>query len=425
MDKILLKKINETVYKEKLENGLEIIIFKTKNFKKKSAFFQTRYGSINNEFIPFGKTTFKKYPLGIAHFLEHKLFESDSNDDIFKSFQKDGAYVNAATSYDKTYYYFVCTKNFDKNLIRLIDMVESPYFTDENVEKEKGIIGQEIDMYQNKIGSVIYEKLYYNAFINHPIKYDIAGSKNDIKKITKEDLYECYNTFYNPSNMFLVIVGDIDVDKTIKLIKENQDKKIYKKEGKIKIKKDEEPKIVSKEKEIIKRNVTSTKIGYAYKIILDELPAKESYKRRFFLNTFIKCKFGELTGFTEDLIQEKIVKSYFDYYVDVIENFLILSFTADVLDEEKLDKKIEDKLLNLEDMKENFELYKKSSVSNYYKIFETPSDISAHLRTMYNNYKTIIDDCPVIIENAKYEEFISFIKSLDFKNKTKVIVNKK
>ena len=227
MNKINISKLDELIYEETLDNGLKIFICKTPNFNKKLAFFQTRYGSLDNEFIPINGKKVKKYPLGIAHFLEHKLFESENNIDYFKLFQENGAYLNAATSYDKTYYFFSCSDNFYDNLTNLINMVQTPYFTDENVEKEKGIIGQEIDMYSNDPNQVLYDKLYYNAFVNDPMKYDIAGTKKDIKEITKEDLYECYNTFYHPSNMFLTIVGDVDVKKTIKLIKEIEDNKKY------------------------------------------------------------------------------------------------------------------------------------------------------------------------------------------------------
>lgn len=138
MNSIKISKINANVYYDTLDNGLEVIVYKTPGFQKKMAFFQTRYGSLKNEFIPIGQTKMKSFPLGIAHFLEHKLFESEEKISYFEEFQNKGAYLNAATSYDKTYYYFVCSDNFYDNLTKLIDMVQTPYFTDENVEKKKG-----------------------------------------------------------------------------------------------------------------------------------------------------------------------------------------------------------------------------------------------------------------------------------------------
>ena len=196
MEKIKIKVVDEIIYHEVLDNGLNVYIYKKEGMQKKSVYFQTKYGSLNNEFIPAGSKNMKSFPLGIAHFLEHKLFESDDNSNIFELFEKNGAYVNASTSHDYTVYFFSCTNHFYDNLELLIKMVLSPYFTDENVEKEKGIIGQELDMYSNDPNQAIFERLFYNSIINSPLKYDIGGTKEEVNKITKEDLYECYNTFY-------------------------------------------------------------------------------------------------------------------------------------------------------------------------------------------------------------------------------------
>ena len=130
MKKIKLSKLDEVIYEETLDNGLKVFIYKMKGFVKKYACFETRYGSINNNFAPEGSDTLERFPLGIAHFLEHKLFESNENENVFKVFEDNGAYVNAATSYEKTYYYFDTVDNFDKCLTTLIDFVQSPYFTD-------------------------------------------------------------------------------------------------------------------------------------------------------------------------------------------------------------------------------------------------------------------------------------------------------
>ena len=260
MKKIKLSKLDEVIYEETLDNGLKVFIYKMKGFVKKYACFETRYGSINNNFVPEGSDSLKRFPLGIAHFLEHKLFESNENENIFKVFEDNGAYVNAATSYEKTYYYFDTVNNFDKCLTTLIDFVQSPYFTDETVEKEKGIIGQEMDMRHDNTNLFLYEKLINNGLNNIYYKDSIIGTKNSIDKITKEDLYKCYNTFYNPSNMYLVIVGDIDEEKTLSLIKENQSKKEFKKNINIKQEEKEEPLSIRVKEKVYKRDVSPKSI---------------------------------------------------------------------------------------------------------------------------------------------------------------------
>ncbi len=422
MRSIKLKGVNKTIYEEKLDNGLTVFICKMKGFEKKLAFFETKYGSVNNEFIPINKKEFKKYPLGIAHFLEHKLFESADNSNVFEQFQNDTAYVNATTGHNSTNYFFDCNKKFNKNLKRLLDMVQSPYFTYENVEKEKPIIGQEIDMYQNNPDQTIYDKLYYNAFVNDPIKYDIAGTKKDIKLITKEDLYECYNTFYHPSNMFLTIVGDVDINNVMDFIKENQKTKSFPKAPKIINKKIDEPDYVDKKSEKITRNVAACKIGYAYKIKLDELSPIEDLKRSFFLSIFLRTKFGELTNFTEDLIKNKLVKSYFYYYPNITKKYALIVFYGDVLDDEKVKRLIDEKLTCFDDLKESFELYKKQGLSNYVKMFENPNAISSHIRYMYNKYDIIMDNCYDIYKNVSFDEYLEFVKKIDYKNQTKIVI---
>lgn len=209
--------IEENIYIEEI-NGLKIYMMPKKGFSKSIAQISTKYGSNDIKFS-INNAEFKEYPLGIAHFLEHKLFEQEKGN-IFEKFTALGSSPNAYTNYSETSYYFSSTSDFYENLKLLLEFVYNPYFTDENVEKEKGIIEQEIRMYEDNPGS----KVYYNAvrcmYKNYPIVNDIAGTVESIKKITKELLYECYNAFYTPSNMQLVIVGDIDVDKTIEVLRQ-------------------------------------------------------------------------------------------------------------------------------------------------------------------------------------------------------------
>lgn len=422
MDKIVIKDMDQVIYEEVLDNGLTVFICKTPSFVKKYAYFQTRYGSCYNEFVPLGKKEYKKFPLGIAHFLEHKLFESSDNESVFEAFINDTAYCNAATSYDRTFYYFSCNDKFNNNLNRLIDMVQSPYFTDSNVEKEKGIIGQEIDMYQNDPNQTVYDKLYYNSFVNDPVRFDIAGSKKDIKKITKEDLYECYNTFYHPSNMFLTVVGDVDEKEVIKVIKENQSKKTFPKKEELKVKKIKEPKEVFKKEEVVKRNVINTKIGYSYKILYDNLSLEESLKRSFYIDTFLRTKFGELTEFTEKLINKGLCKSYFNYYFMDNKNNALITFTGDITDDKKVKKLIDDKLNTFDDLEKDFNLFKKSNLSDYIKTFESPSAICNYIRFLYNRYGKIIDNWYNIIKEVTFDEYLEFIKSIDFSNQSKITI---
>ena len=422
MNEITVNKMDNSIHEYNLSNGLKVFIYKTPSFNKKIAYFQTKYGSIDNEFVPIKMDKIKKYPLGIAHFLEHKMFESENNIDYFKLFQEKGAYLNAATSFDKTYYYFTCFDHFNENLINLINLVQCPYFTEENTEKEKGIIGQEIDMYKNNPDYLIYDTLYMNSIVNDARRYDIAGTKKEIDKITYKDLYECYNTFYHPSNMFLTIVGDVNEEEVIKLIEEEESKKKFDKFKKIERKKVIEPIESFKKEEITYHNVSFKKTGYAYKFRFESKSIYDDYQKRSMIETYIKSNFGKLAEFNEYLIKEGLIKSYFNYSIDIFEGYGIIIFDGDIIDEDKVKELIDEKLNNYDDLKKKFELYKKAEISNYIKVFESTNSICGYIRGMYSNYGEIISCCDKLLEDITFEDYINYIRQVDFVYVSKVKV---
>ncbi len=209
--------IGESYVKAELSSGLKIYILEKPQYNSAYAIFGTRYGSIDTCFSVCGEKVC--VPEGIAHFLEHKLFESEDGD-AFTRFAKTGAYANAFTSFDRTCYLFSCTDKFYDNLDILLDFVQSPYFTEETVKKEQGIIGQEIRMYDDSPGWRVMFNMLMSLYHNHPVRIDIAGTTDSIAKIDYDLLYKCYNTFYNPSNMFICIAGNVDTEKVLNKIKE-------------------------------------------------------------------------------------------------------------------------------------------------------------------------------------------------------------
>ena len=212
-------KIKEKEYIEKLDNGMTVIIIPKPNLDKKYIIWGTHFGSIDNRFImpKTGEEVF--IPDGVAHFLEHKMFEQPDGTNSLDTLMALGLDANAYTTNDHTAYLFECTNNFYKGLDELMDYVQHPYFTDENVEKEKGIIGQEIKMYDDEPGWKLYMNAMDCMYKNNPIKLDIAGSVESISKITPDVLYKCYNTFYNPSNMVMVVCGDFKPEEILEEIK--------------------------------------------------------------------------------------------------------------------------------------------------------------------------------------------------------------
>ena len=208
--------IGENYAKAVLSSGLKIYILEKPQYNSAYAIFGTRYGSIDTCFSLNGEKI--SVPEGIAHFLEHKLFECEEGD-AFTRFAATGAYANAFTSFDRTCYLFSCADKFDDNLDILLDFVQSPYFTEETVKKEQGIIGQEIRMYDDSPAWRVMFNMLCALYHNHPVRIDIAGTTESIAKIDYDLLYKCYKTFYNPSNMFICIAGNVDTEKVLSKIK--------------------------------------------------------------------------------------------------------------------------------------------------------------------------------------------------------------
>ena len=209
-------KAGERYYRIKHPSGCTVCLFPMEGYRSSVAYYTVKYGSLDSVFKPFGETEAITVPDGIAHYLEHKMFENDDSN-VFQEFGKTGANVNAYTSSDRTSYMFSCSDKFEENLELLLKCVQTPYFTDETVEKERGIIEQEIKMYEDDPGSRMYYNCLKAVLHRHPLKTEIAGTTESIAKIDKELLYRCYNTFYTSSNAVLSIAGCFDMDKTLEI----------------------------------------------------------------------------------------------------------------------------------------------------------------------------------------------------------------
>lgn len=220
--------IKEKAYIEKLENGMNVIIIPKNTTKKKYVIWGVNFGSIDNHFKVDGEEIY--IPDGVAHFLEHKMFEQENGKNSLDTLMALGIDANAYTTSDHTAYLFECTDHFYEGLDELMNYVQNPYFTNENVEKEKGIIAQEIRMYDDDPGWQLYMGILDCLYKNNPIKVDIAGTVESISKITPEVLYKCYNTFYALDNMTLIICGDFEPEKLLEEVKKRLTKnKTYEK----------------------------------------------------------------------------------------------------------------------------------------------------------------------------------------------------
>ena len=210
----IYERIGEQVYFDRLPNGLQIYAIKKPDFNKSMAFFTTKYGGADRRF--YISSELQDTPAGVAHFLEHKMFDMEDGDALTK-FSKNGASANAFTSGDMTAYHFECTDNFYENLDLLLRFVSTPYFTEKSVAKEQGIIGQEIRMTEDSPDFVLYYNLLKCLYKDNPVRDSVAGTVDSIADITANTLYKCHEVFYHPSNMVLCVVGDVDPDKVAQM----------------------------------------------------------------------------------------------------------------------------------------------------------------------------------------------------------------
>ena len=288
--------VKEKMYIEKMKNGLTVIIVPKENTNKKYAIIGTHFGSIDNEFIIPGEEKNTKIPDGVAHFLEHKMFEQENGKNSLDVLTALGVNANAYTTNNHTAYLYECTDNFYEALDEFMDYVQHPYFTDENVEKEKGIIGQEIMMYDDYPDWKVYLNALECMYHKNPVKLDITGTVETISHIDKEILYKCYNTFYNPSNMAMVISGDFEPEKLLEEIKKRLiDKKAN---GEIKRIFEDEPKEIVKEKVVQNMEVSQP----LYAIGIKDVPAEQKEKVKKHIS--IEVLLNLLIGASSELYKE-------------------------------------------------------------------------------------------------------------------------
>ena len=423
MKKIKIKGIEEEVYYEKLDNGLEVYLYTKDNVHMNYVTFTTRYGSVYNEFIPINSDKMTTFPKGIAHFLEHKVFAQKEDPQPMEFFAKSGSVCNAYTTFKNTTYLFYATESLNENIEYLLDYVQNIYLTDESVESEKGIISEEIHMYDDRPNSILEEKIRKNTLKTNPYKDSIIGTTEDINKITKEDLETCYHTFYHPSNMFLVVTGNFNPEEVIDIIKKNQDKKNFTKEDKIKIKEFNEEDKVVKEKEVIKVETNIPKVAYTLKIPIKNLKITRR-KLHLYLYILFTILFDETSEFDEELKKENIISN--TTYVNLIncDTHILISLMNETNKYEEFIEKVKEKLNNLEINEKDFNRKKKVLISNEIFAYENVENINDIIMDsiIYNNE---LEEDPIgLISNLSIKELLDLIKKIDMSNCTTVVVKK-
>ena len=413
MKKTNLKNLDLTAYTETLENGLDVIFILFPEKKNYFISYATRFGSTITSFVPGGEKKTKKVPDGIAHFLEHKMFEQESGEDPFTYFSKSGTGANASTSYDNTQYICYGTKNFLDNLRYLIQFVNHPYYTDENVEKEKGIIAEELKMYADLPDMQLETRLRENIYHVHPRRIDIGGTVDEINKITKEDLYLCYNNFYSPNNMFILIVGNFPMDEAMKVIHQEIDNRENLEE--VEVSEIKEKASVRKKEDSFVGNIQVPKIGLGLKIDISSLGKMGDLELDLYLMMFSTMLFGSSSLFREEARSEKLFNNFFMDW-DNTENYKTFMIMAATNQPSKLISAIKKELSEHNLDEAMFNRMKKVWIANEVKMADYIDSTVNNVFDDMIRYHRVIPNKVDIIRKMDIKTLEKIVSKIDFDN---------
>jgi len=408
----------QKIFYEKLENGLDVYVIPNKNLKNYHAEFVVRYGSTTKSFKPINGKRYIDIPMGTAHFLEHKVFESEDVNP-FEFFSKSGVFANASTSYDNTRYYIEGKKNFKANFEYLTTMVFTPYFTDELVNKEQGIIKEEIKMYEDQVEWNLDEFTRGNL-TNTSYKDSIAGTVDSIKKITPELLSKIYDTFYQPSNMFLIVSGNVSYKRIIDILNNNVALKSRKTNYPIAIKSIKDTKKVIKEYGILKKDIIIPKLKYSFKFDLNTFDIKDKVILKMYLNLIIGALFSEGSDFEDKIIKEKKA-TYFYHEHFVWDDIYVLSFNAESEYADLLVDEIDKIVNNIQIDEQEFLRIKRIWYSIIIRSIDSQGSIADSISDDILEDEKVIDYYE-LINHLKYDEMMKVIKKMDFSNKSLTLV---
>lgn len=407
MKKIKLENTNEFLYYDKLDNGLEIYMLPNNNVNKFYLTLNTRFGSINTKF----KYDNKEYdmPKGIAHYLEHLSFNME-NGSVFDHYSKIGSSINAFTTYDITSYNVTSNNRFKENLEYLLEYVYTPYFTKELFQSEKGVIEEEVKMYKDDPGMAIVNGTLNNVFVNDERKYLVGGTVKDVKGIKLEDVITCYNAYYNPKNMFLIITGNFNPNEALAITSEQMNKLNINNDFNVKDIYPKEPEKVNKKEEIIKMNVDKPKVSIGIKVPKNNFKnlKLDNYLLKIYISSILDINFGNTSLLLEELQKGSIVDDLDYTVIESNDYFIVLILSSTYYPEYFKDKIIEKfNSLNIEDS--DLKRVAKVNISNYILLFDSVVAV--------NNY--IMDE--VMDNNEVNTGFMNIMRNLNIDTCKKIL----
>lgn len=392
MKKFTYKGTDEEVFYEKMPNGLEVFMYPSKTAKNFYLAYNVRFGSVDTEFKVGKDKHYTKVPNGTAHFLEHQMFQEDDGHTAFEYFASLGSSVNAFTTYNYTSYEVTAADHFKENLEYLLRYVENPVFKQNSVTKERGIIKEEIKMYENTPMSVLNFGLEYNLNNVDGHKYTISGTEEDIKEISAETLETCYSAFYTPSNMFLVLTGKFLPLEALGIIKSIEAAREEIPKRKITRKVYHEPEEVETPYEEKEMDVSVPKLKVAYKIDKGAFKNYSELDLKIYLDAILMAKFSDISDLYESLVEQKLVMYGLYATRDVRDDYVVLSFEAETDYKEQVLDLIRTELKSIKLSKEEIERVKKSNIASFILHFNDIMDVAQDIEDDVLSSKTITED---------------------------------
>ena len=402
----ILSEINDKIYSAELENGLKIFLIPKQDFQESCGMMIVNFGSLDTKFTYDGQP--KEYNEGIAHFLEHKLFELEDGQDVAELFTNAGANSNAFTTFDKTCYYFSAVDNLEENVTLLQQFISETSFTEASITREKDIIDQEIDMYQDDADYRLYQGILENLYPNTALAQDIAGTQESIENISVADLKENHSIFYSPQEMTLLLVGNFDKDLLFNQIKKEQKEKaskkhVVKRQGLV------YEQVVPKKN--IQMDVTQPKLAIGYRGA--QLPkGTSSLRQELALRLFFTMLLGWTSKRYQQLYESGQIDDSFDFEIEVCPDFQFLIISLDTLEPIAMANNICQYLnkvsqsSNLDDLsEEHFEIVKKELYGDFFKSLDSIDNLSAQFINHLSANETYLD-VPKILATLGFAEVL-------------------
>lgn len=427
MKKIKINGVKEELITETMPNGLRIFLLPNNRVKNFYMTFSTKFGSVTTEFKKETAKNYIKIPNGVAHFLEHLTFNLENNVDATDLFADLGSSSNAFTAFNVTCYEVFGYNKFKENLETLLDFVQSPYYTSELVENEKGIISEEVKMYEDDPQVNLTFSLLKNMLHTHNAKNLVAGTVKDVKNTKLEDIEAAYNTFYHPSNMFIIITGNFNAEEALAIISENQLKKEFSKPFKIKTAKSSEVNSVVKEYEEISGNVEIPKVNIGLKIPLSSFKTLKltPLELRIYLNIITNSMFGRSSKIKDRLVRGNIITDGLYVNRTYLDDHILINIMAETPYPSRYITLMKEEIKNITIEEDDLKRKKRVAISNFIRSFDDIEEVNLSIQSDIINYNDVIPDIYNIYNKLNIDDCLSVVNKINSKAMSIVVLQNK